>query len=215
MIAFYRDIAPRLKVTWIYNGDTDPCVSYEGTRTAVKRIGYNELDGGSYRPWFYNMTGANLAVLAVKAPLFGPNLVTQDMGAQLGGEVVNYENGLAFLTFHGSGHMVRSRIVYNPHRLLQKPTDNVRTHSCERSLDIPQVPQFRPQAALHMLDRLVHYADLSPSWPNNATLSKMSEKAFKEAMDQWTESAMTAPYVTRTAWDPASHRHQTAASEAS
>lgn len=113
MIAFYRDIAPRLKVTWIYNGDTDPCVSYEGTRTAVKRIGYNELDGGSYRPWFYNMTGANLAVLAVKAPLFGPNLVTQDMGAQLGGEVVNYENGLAFLTFHGSGHMVRSRIVYS------------------------------------------------------------------------------------------------------
>jgi cathepsin A (carboxypeptidase C) len=31
MIDFYRIIAPQLKVTWVYNGDTDPCVSYEGT----------------------------------------------------------------------------------------------------------------------------------------------------------------------------------------
>jgi Serine carboxypeptidase len=28
------------------------------------------------------------------------------VGAQYGGEVVNYEEGLAFVTFHGSGHMV-------------------------------------------------------------------------------------------------------------
>ena len=40
-----------------------------------------------------------------KAPLFGPNLVVQNMGAQFGGEVVDYEEGLAFMTFHGSGHM--------------------------------------------------------------------------------------------------------------
>ena len=32
MIDFYRDIVPRLKIAWVVNGDTDPSVSYEGTR---------------------------------------------------------------------------------------------------------------------------------------------------------------------------------------
>lgn len=106
MIDFYKDIVPRLQSTLIYNGDTDPCVTYEGTRTAVKRIGIAEMEGGGYRPWFYNQTGVPLEFLGEKAPLFGPNLLVQDMDAQFGGEVVNYEEGLSFLTFHGSGHMV-------------------------------------------------------------------------------------------------------------
>jgi len=101
MIDFYKDIVPRLQTTFVYNGDTDPCVSYEGTRTAVKRFGITELDGGSYRPWFYNQTAAPIEFLAEKAPLYGPGLLVQEMGAQFGGEVVNYEEGLAFLTFHG------------------------------------------------------------------------------------------------------------------
>lgn len=112
MIEFYRDIAPRLMVTWVYNGDTDPCVSYEGTGTAVKRVGFPETDGGSYRPWFYMQDAASLEVLAEKAPLFGPNLLAQSVGPQMGGEVVNYENGLSFVTFHGSGHMVRPFTCY-------------------------------------------------------------------------------------------------------
>ncbi len=29
-------------------------------------------------------------------------------GAQFGGEVTDYKNGLKFVTFHGSGHMVRT-----------------------------------------------------------------------------------------------------------
>ena len=81
-------------------------MSYEGTRLAVKQILLDELDGGGYRPWFYNQTAAPLDILATKSALFGPNLVVQDMGAQFGGEVVDYEQGLAFVTFHGSGHMV-------------------------------------------------------------------------------------------------------------
>jgi serine carboxypeptidase-like clade 1 len=106
MIDIYREIVPKLERTWIYNGDTDPCVSYEGTRLAVKQIQLDELDGGSYRPWFYNQTAAPLEILATKSALFGPNLVAQNMGAQFGGEVVDYKEGLAFVTFHGSGHMV-------------------------------------------------------------------------------------------------------------
>ena len=106
MVDIYKEIVPKLDRTWIYNGDTDPCVSYEGTRLAVKQICIDELDGGSYRPWFYNQTAASIEVLQEKAPLFGPNLVAQNMGPQFGGEVVDYEEGLSFVTFHGSGHMV-------------------------------------------------------------------------------------------------------------
>ncbi|KAG7347245.1 peptidase S10 serine carboxypeptidase family protein [Nitzschia inconspicua] len=106
MVDIYMEIVPKLERTWIYNGNTDPCVSYEGTREAVKQILQPELDGGGYRPWFYNQTGAAIQVLEQKSVLFGPNLVAQDVGAQYGGEVVNYEEGLSFVTFHGSGHMV-------------------------------------------------------------------------------------------------------------
>lgn len=106
MVDIYKEVVPKLERTWIYNGDTDPCVSYEGTRLAVKQIGLDEVDGGGYRPWFYNQTSASSQVLMEKSALFGPNLVAQDMGAQFAGEVVNYEEGLAFVTFHGSGHMV-------------------------------------------------------------------------------------------------------------
>jgi serine carboxypeptidase-like clade 1 len=191
MIDFYRDIAPRLLVTWVCkymfacshahmrtcslvhlfttdNGDTDPCVSYEGTVMAVKRVGFEEVDGGGYRPWFYNQAKASLEILAEKAPLFGPNLLAQPMGAQLGGEVVNYEHGLSFLTVHGSGHMV---------------------------------PQFRPQAALHMLDRLVSFQDLSPLMPSNATLMELSPEEFSKTMNKWTDEAMSSPYVDGVAGD--------------
>jgi cathepsin A (carboxypeptidase C) len=84
------------------------------------------------------------------------------MGAQLGGEVTDYEKGLKFVTFHGSGHMV---------------------------------PQFRPQAALHFLKKLVEGRDLSPLMPNNATLTSLSDTDFKVAADGWTETAMRSPYV--------------------
>ena len=155
MVDIYQEIIPQLERTWIYNGDTDPCVSYEGTREAVKQILLDEIDGmyllhisftnisprsffshilsffdinplffvypnnlfqthkylktgGSYRPWFYNQTATSLEVLAEKAIKFGPNLVAQSLeSAQFGGEVVDYEQGLKFVTFHGSGHMVR------------------------------------------------------------------------------------------------------------
>lgn len=95
--------------------------------------------------------------------MFGPDLLVQDLGAQFAGEVVNYENGLAFFTVHGSGHMV---------------------------------PQFRPQASLHFLDKLVHYQDLSPLFPSNETLKSASGEEFESLMNDWTTKASAAPYVT-------------------
>jgi len=67
----------------------------------VKRVGFPEIDGGGYRPWFYNHTAAPLSVVTEKASMFGPDLLLQDTGAQFGGEVVNYEHNLSFLTVHG------------------------------------------------------------------------------------------------------------------
>lgn len=163
MIDFYNKIVPMLDIVWVYNGDTDPCVSYEGTRTAIKRVGFPEVDGGGYRPWFYNHTAASLKVITEKATMFGPDLLLQDTGAQFGGEVVNYEQNMAFLTIHGSGHMV---------------------------------PQFRPQAALHMLTKMINYEDLAPLFPNNATLAAMTDSEFSKVLDEWTESAKAAPFVT-------------------
>ena len=60
MVDFYRYIAPKLKRTVVFNGDTDPCVSYEGTRTALESItsatmhrglgnaDFSELPGGAF-----------------------------------------------------------------------------------------------------------------------------------------------------------------------
>jgi len=106
MIDFYRYIAPKLKTTIVFNGDTDPCVSYEGTRIAIERVNFAVLPGGSYRPWFYNKTAAVVKTFEEKPNLFGPNLALGDAGAQFGGQVVSYEHNLSFVTVHGSGHMV-------------------------------------------------------------------------------------------------------------
>ena len=169
MIDFYRTIIPSLPGgTIIYNGDTDPCVSYEGTRTAVKRIGIDELDGGSYRPWFYNHTATTIEILQEKAITYGPNLIVHEAGIQFGGEVTSYDTNLSFVTIHGSGHMV---------------------------------PQFRPQAAFHMLSKLLAtkkhdmFSLLSPLLPSNATLRNASDTEFVKLMDEWTKRAKSAPYV--------------------
>lgn len=168
MIDFYQEIVPQLDRTWVYNGDTDPCVSYEGTRLAVKQIQQDELDGGSYRPWFYNQTAAPLEILKIKSPLFGRNLVAQNMGSQLGGYVVNYEGGLAFVTFHGSGHMVPGDVPPAALHFLSKFLDC----GCEKNL-------------------------LSPLMPTNSTLGKLTDEDFKKELNEWTEAAMACPYVTQ------------------
>ena len=60
--------------------------------------------------------------------------------------------------------------------------------------------QFRPISALHMVDKLVHYDDLSPLLPKNDTLTNMSDEDYEKFMDQWTESALAAPFVKEVVW---------------
>jgi cathepsin A (carboxypeptidase C) len=161
MVDIYRDILPHLDRVWVYNGDTDPCVSYEGTREAVKQILEKELDGGTYRPWFYRQEATSLEVLAEKAILFGPGLVAQTLEqAQFAGEVTSYENGLSFVTFHGSGHMV------------------------------PQFrPQASLRFLKRFLYSSEVGGELSPLLPSNETLRALSDEDFETAMNDWTEAA--------------------------
>lgn len=156
MIDFYRYIAPKLQRTIVFNGDVDPCVSYEGTRTAIEKVGFAVLPGGSYRPWFYDKKAAALQTLMEKPSLFGPNLELLDAGAQLGGQIVDYEHNLSFATVHGSGHMV---------------------------------PQFRPQSAERLLDRLLTGSPFTPPLATDQELGAMSDSDFETFVDTWTIKA--------------------------
>ena len=62
-----------------------------------------------------------------------------------------------------------------------------------------QVPQFRPQAALHFLQMFLAEdtggALLAPLMPTNATLTAMTDKAFNTLLDSWTEIAKSSDFV--------------------
>lgn len=157
MVDFYRNIAPRMRKTIVYNGDTDPCVSYEGTRDAIQSVGFDVLPGGSYRPWFFNATAATVEFMQEKPLLFGPSLSLVDAGAQFGGHVVNYDHNLTFITVHGSGHMV---------------------------------PQFRPRAALRILENLITASGrFAEPLLDDAKLSSMTDDAFNKWLDAYTVEA--------------------------
>ena len=78
-------------------------VSFKGTRNAIKKVGFKEIEGGAYRPWFYNATASNDKIMKSKTIKWGPLLEYSEGGSQLGGHLVNYEHDLSFATIHGSG----------------------------------------------------------------------------------------------------------------
>lgn len=88
--------------------------------------------------------------------MFGPDLELRDAGAQLGGQIVNYEHNLSFATVHGSGHMV---------------------------------PQFRPQSAERLLDRLLTGNPFAPLLATDKELGAMSDSDFEAFVDTWTIKA--------------------------
>lgn len=161
MIDFYRYIAPQLEVTLVFNGDTDPCVSYEGTRVALTRVGFAELDGGGFRPWFYNHTATTITELASKPTVYGNDLSLAATGVQLGGLIVNYEHGLSFMTVHGAGHMV---------------------------------PQFRPQASVHQIAKVLLGEAFTPLMPTNASIANMTDDQYDTALDTWTLAAKSGKF---------------------
>jgi serine carboxypeptidase-like clade 1 len=188
MVDFYRELAPALpgKVV-VFNGDTDPCVSYEGTRTAIEAVGFNVTQPA--RPWFFNFSAASADVLARKDVLFGDLLSATAAGAQFGGQVTDYEHGLSFATVHGSGHSKpprdRTRDLWQPTR---PPSLMV-----PRSLrGWPVVPTFRPRAALQLIAHVVQNTSFAPDVPE---LGAMSDAQFDTFLDRWVADAKTASFV--------------------
>ena len=51
------------------------------------------------------------------------------------------------------------------------------------------VPQFRPQAALHMLDKVLTAVPFAPPLPSNADVSSMTDAEFDASLDKWTTLA--------------------------
>jgi hypothetical protein len=47
-----------------------------------------------------------------------------------------------------------------------------------------------------MLDKLLQNEMISPPFPGNETLTTLSNHEFHQMMNKWTESAVTAPFVT-------------------
>ena len=45
MVEFYRHLAPRLEGIVVFNGDADPCVSYEGTLKSMDKVGFKVIPG--------------------------------------------------------------------------------------------------------------------------------------------------------------------------
>ena len=105
MLDFYRSLAPRLERTIVFNGDTDPCVSYEGTRAAIIKLGFDELPGGSATVLLQRPAVA-ASFLQEKPLSYGPDLSVIDAGPQFAGHVTDYDHRLSFVTVHGAGHMV-------------------------------------------------------------------------------------------------------------
>ena len=50
----------------VSSGDIDPVVSLHGTEQAVRLIGFPTAGGGERRPWFYNSTATDAALLLVR-----------------------------------------------------------------------------------------------------------------------------------------------------
>jgi len=110
--------ASKLRTMIISSGDIDPVVAMHGTEAAVNSMGFNVLPGAVRRPWFYNDTATELAVLEQKPPAWGQSLHASNAGVQVGGFTVEYDTGSAaklhFVTVRDSGHMVPQ---YAPERV--------------------------------------------------------------------------------------------------
>lgn len=57
------------------------------------------------------------------------------------------------------------------------------------------VPQFRPQASLAFIEKVLKRELLSPLMPSNHTLVEMTDDEFEDAINTWTVGAMGPPYV--------------------
>jgi len=131
MLPIYKSLVESGHSIMMFSGDADPSVQWRGSELAMQAVGLPEGEGQSWRPWFFREEAAPLDLLRVKAPEWGPTLSASPRRgdrAVLGGYIENWVAGEGTLTF------ATVRGVGH------------------------MVPQFRPQAALHLFARTMKAA---------------------------------------------------------
>ena len=103
----------------ILNGDIDPVVDMHGTEAAVLKMGFEPIAAQLRRPWFFNATATDSAVVLGKPTAWGPTVEAKAAGPQVGGFVTGFDATPAnhseksaraafdfrFVTIRNSGHM--------------------------------------------------------------------------------------------------------------
>ena len=175
MIDIYREVIPKLAGRTLFsNGDNDPSVSYEGSRLAIEKIGFDIVS--EYRPWFLNLTKTSPEFLQQKPMLFGPKLSFRNAGVQYGGSIVTYKSNLSFMTVHGAGHMTpeyRPRAALHILKQLVKPMASA---SEEKKKKKPKL-------------------DISPALGSDSDLVQMNEADFIAYVSEWTKNAHAQEFI--------------------
>jgi hypothetical protein len=57
------------------------------------------------------------------------------------------------------------------------------------------VPQFRPQASLHQIAKVLLNEGFAPLLPANASIANMTDDQYDTALDTWTVAAKAAPFT--------------------
>lgn len=180
MLPIYASLVKSGHSILLYSGDVDPSVQWRGSELSVRGVGLPEGEGQGWRPWFFREEPAPLGLLKVKAPEWGPSLsVAPRRGdtSVLGGYIENFVATGGTLTF------ATVRGVGH------------------------MVPQFRPQASLHLFDRTMQAAaekkgqppQLAPPLPEDM-LAGSTQKEFYGTdtkpglMGLWLEDAQKLAY---------------------
>jgi len=124
--------AANLRVILVSSGDVDPVVAMHGTEAAIEGLGLPYTGagtGGARRPWFYRASAVPIELLAKKPVQFGNGLFAKDAGVQMGGFVTSYDTGV-----DAEGLKFEFVTVHSSGHM---------------------VPQYAPQHAHHILDRLI------------------------------------------------------------
>eukprot|EP00928_Gymnodinium_smaydae_P025435 TRINITY_DN20253_c0_g2_i1.p1 TRINITY_DN20253_c0_g2~~TRINITY_DN20253_c0_g2_i1.p1 ORF type:complete len:642 (-),score=61.89 TRINITY_DN20253_c0_g2_i1:59-1933(-) len=176
VLPIYRELAGAGYSLLVYSGDSDPNMQWVGSELCARSVDIAEGKSLHWRPWFYKEVPVPLELLGVKAPEWGPALSASPRRGD---------------------HATLGGYVEN---FVSKGTVTFATVRDAGHM----VPQFRPQAALHLfaqtmsgaLERRGSGPDLSPPLPASM-FSKASAQEYYGSelktglLGKWLEAAQT------------------------
>lgn len=203
VLPIYRELVDMGYSVMLYSGDEDPSVQWQGSLSCMRGVGLPEADGRGWRPWFYDEGAVSIELLKVKSREWGPQLsaVVGRDGLVLGGYVVEFQ---------------------------EKGSAGVLTFATVRGVG-HMVPQFKPQASLHLFNRVMAAAAaqtgaaprLAPELPSTILTGGASDDsgfygdgALEGRLGRWLETAQAvAPEGKSNTFQFASQRSSGAAIE--